>query len=107
MEDQGTSAHSYWYLKKVSCKACLPFYSLYFIKGIAFKGSIFFCLVLLSSSNLPSYGSNWRKTYKIRLLLMLLERGVLKTGLPGREANDLLWERRSLPGKPGVENYTD
>ena len=53
----------------------------------------------------PSYGSNSRKRYTLRLFSMCLERRVLEVALPGRKWNTY---GTGFPGGPGVGgNYTN
>ena len=52
-------------------------------KGIAPKSSIFFHPLIMNPYDLPSYGSESRKRYRRRLLLICLEEGgVLEVFLP-------------------------
>ena len=45
---------------------------------------------LMNSSDLPSYGSDFRKRYTLTLISVCLEKGgVLEVSLPGRGQKDL------------------
>ena len=59
--------------KKILCKACLLFNCFLVIKRIL-KALFSFIPWLLNFSDLPSYGSNLRKRYALRLLPMCLGR---------------------------------
>ena len=74
----------YWGFEKISCKSILFLFCFFDDKEKGTSKS------LLNSSDLPSYGSNSRKRYTLRLLSMCLEDGeVLEVVLPGRGTNEL------------------
>ena len=58
IEDWGTSVYLYWGLKKILCKACLPFNCFLVIKGIL-KALFSFIPWLLNFSDLSNYNSNF------------------------------------------------
>ena len=70
--------HFYRGFEKITCKACLLFY---FYCPLVIKRIIrvLFAFIpwSLNSSDLPSYGSNSRKRYTIRLLSLCLGRSTL------------------------------
>ena len=90
------------FVGNLSCKAFMFFHCFLVIKiRIASKS-------LLKSSGLSSCGSNWRKRYTLRLLLMcLVEREFRKLFFLGG-GDDLPQARKDLPWGSGVGgNYTD
>ena len=71
IEHWGTSVPLYQGLKKITCKASLLFYCFLPIK-IILKVLFSFIPWLLNFFDLPSYGSNSRKRYTLRLFSMCL-----------------------------------
>ena len=69
----------YYFFKKILCQTCLLFYCFFVIKRIL-KALFYSILWLLNSSDLPSYDSNLKKRYTLRLLPMCLGRSTLCIG---------------------------
>ena len=66
--DIGTSTELYWNLKKISCRACLLFINFWVTKKQLLTALLTctFIRSFLKSFNLPSYSSEWRKSYTLR-----------------------------------------
>ena len=74
--DIGISAHCYWSLKKISYRASLLLYYFFGDKKWLLKALLpctFICSLLISF-DLPSYSSQLRKRYTLRLLLCYVYR---------------------------------
>ena len=60
-------------LKEISCRACLLFYCFFWWQNMALKNSLalFFHPLIINSLDLPSYSSELRKRYILRVLMCL------------------------------------
>ena len=86
----------YWVFIIILCKGCLLFYCFLVIKRIL-KGLFSFIPWLLNSSDLPSYGSNLRKRYTLKLSSMCLGSRTPHIGGKALPFNSLLDSLRWVP----------
>ena len=97
--DIGTSADWYWRLKKISCRACVFFYSL-FITSFKSPFDVYFYpfTVRLDYLDLRSYSSKIEEKIHITAVVLLCSE-VLGKGFfcfPGREWEVVCWKLLSL-----------
>ena len=77
MVDLGTSAHVCWRFKKVSCRTCLLMYCFLFLVTKKVLKALLTCIfiaALLNSFDSPSYSSEWRRRYILRLFAVDVSR---------------------------------